>query len=156
MRVVLGNHVISSIFSTFSTWAFPGTISIRIDILWAQFLFHRWFWNYAYFFYMVWRCASYIFFSTFKLTWAEGGVTSTRYQHVGPRYLVGATPPRIFHRSFLIYAYLFYMVGRCACEFGVIPPLPPPRFPPPHPPPLFFFINTFLFFDLAFIRSGKY
>ena len=39
---------------------------------------------------------------------------------INNRYLVDATPPRIFYRSFWNNAYLFYMVGRCSCSFGVI------------------------------------
>ena len=33
---------------------------------------------------------------------------------------MGAAPSRVFHRSFSNYAYLFYMIWRCACGFGVI------------------------------------
>ena len=34
-----------------------------------------------------------------------------------------ATPSRVFHRSSWNYAYFFYMVCRCACDFVVILPL---------------------------------
>ena len=44
----------------------------------------------------------------------------SRSSYYWNRYLVGATPPRIFYQSFWNYAYLFYMVWRCACGFGVI------------------------------------
>ena len=33
---------------------------------------------------------------------------------------MGATPPRVFHWSFWNYAYLFYIIWRCACGLGVI------------------------------------
>ena len=46
--------------------------------------------------------------------------------------------PISFHPLFKNYAYLFYMVLRCACGFGVIFPL--------------FFINFFHFFDLVFFQ----
>ena len=36
------------------------------------------------------------------------------------RYLVCATHPTVFHPSFLNYAYMLYMVRRCACGFQVI------------------------------------
>ena len=55
------------------------------------------------------------------------------------RYFVGATHPTVFHPSFLNYAYLFYMVWRCACGFGIILPL--------------FFINFFHVYWLSFFSG---
>ena len=51
---------------------------------------------------------------------------------------MGKTHPRVFHRSFWKFAYLFCMVCRCTCGFRVFLPL--------------FFINFFYFFDLVFSR----
>ena len=77
---------------------------------------------------MVWRCAcgfgvilplfflSFFFFSLFRRSFFPGQISS-RID------IVGATPPRLFHRSFGSHAYLFYMVWRCACGLGVILPL---------------------------------
>ena len=47
---------------------------------------------------------------------------------------MGAILPRLFHRSFWKYAYLFYIACKCACGFGVIL--------------LLFFPNCSHFFDL--------
>ena len=54
-----------------------------------------WFWAYA-------PIVSYKFFPLFWLSFFSS-------------YLVVATAPRVFLRSFLNYVYLFYMVCRCAC-----------------------------------------
>ena len=53
---------------------------------------------------------------------------------------MGATPPRVFHRSFWNCAYLFYIVWRCACGLGVIP--------------LFFLSSFFSVFRLSFFFPG--
>ena len=44
----------------------------------------------------------------------------SRSDYYKNRYLVAVTPPRVFYGSFGNYAYLFYMVCRCVCRFGVI------------------------------------
>ena len=83
--------------------------------LWTQLLLQ--FFNFAGVQVMVWRCAyvlglfSRYFYQPFPLF---------RLSFFQVRYLVGATSPRVFHWSFWNCAYLFYMVCRCACGFGVI------------------------------------
>ena len=56
------------------------------------------------------------------------------------RYLVGAIHPTVFQPSFLNYAYLFFMVWRCACVFGLSSHY-------------FFIINFFHFLWLSFFPS---
>ena len=53
-------------------------------------------------------------------------------------YLVDTAHRIVFHQSFLNYAYLFYMVWKCACGFGVKLPV--------------FFINFFHFVWLNFFQ----
>ena len=57
-------------------------------------------------------------------------------------YLVDATHPTVFDPSFLYYAYLFYMVWRRACAFGVILAV--------------FLLFVFPLFWLSFSRSNQF
>ena len=112
-------------------FVFSGPISIRIDPLWAQLntsysftpiifklcilILHGlnmcvWFAGYSpvllFFF----------FFFFFLLSLFRVQLELVKMY----RYLVGATPPRVSYQSFWSYAYLFFIVWRCACGFGAI------------------------------------
>ena len=116
-------------------------------------VFHRSVLNFTYLCYMVCRCACRfwgfswpedvhlffflvifpVFFNNFFYLF-----DLVCWGHITTRYLVGATSPRVFHRSVLNYTYLCYMVCRCACRFWGYP--------------LTIFINFFYFFHLSFFR----
>ena len=91
-------------------------------------------------FYMVCRCAcglglsSHYFFYQFFLLYSRfDDVKCIRINTVWAQILLA-----FFHRSVWKYAYLFYIVWRCACGLGVILPL--------------LFIMFFLFFELVFFQ----
>ena len=98
------------------------------------------FWNFADGFFMVWRCvyAFRIILSSFFINFFHFFNIVFQVWLVLEWYLVGTTHPTVFHPSFLNYAYLFYMVWRCACGFGFIIRV--------------FFINFSHFFDLVFFQ----
>ena len=72
---------------------------------------------------MVWRCACdldiivRLFLSLFPHCELGHFFTSIYRQWVS---LVSATPPTVLYRSFWNFAYVFYMVRRCACGLGII------------------------------------
>ena len=74
---------------------------------------------------MVWRCTCgfEVFLPLFFINFFHFfDLVFSRSNYYWNRYLVGATAPTVFYQSFwnYMYAYLFYMVWRCACDFGAI------------------------------------